>query len=143
MKVVRYNQLPGVLNNFFNAELNPWTAENISETNATLPAVNIKETMEAFEVAVAAPGLSKNDFNIELEDNILTISSEKEEENTVENEKYTKREFSYHAFKRSFTLPELVDEDKISAKYENGILNITIPKKDEAKPKPSRQIEIK
>lgn len=74
---------------------------------------------------------------------MLTISSEKEEENAEEEEKFTKREFSYQAFKRSFTLPEKIDDDHITAKYENGILNITIPKKVEEQPKSGRQIEVK
>ena len=144
MTLVRYkNQLPGLLNNIFNAELDPFGTENYSEMNSTLPAVNIKETEDDFQVSVAAPGFDKNEFNIELDNNILTISSEKEQENEVEGEKYTRREFSYQSFKRTFTLPELVDEDKISATYDNGVLNVTIPKKEEAKPKPARQIQVK
>ncbi|HIP37092.1 MAG TPA: Hsp20/alpha crystallin family protein [Crocinitomix sp.] len=144
MTLVRYkNQLPGLLNNFFNADLDPWSTDNYSDMNSTLPAVNIKETEDDFQVSVAVPGFDKNDFNIELDNNILTISSEKEVENEVEGEKYTRREFNYQSFKRTFTLPELVDEEKISAKYENGVLNVVIPKKEEAKPKPARQIKIK
>ncbi len=144
MTLVRYkNQLPGLLNSFFNADLDPWSTDNYSDMNSTLPAVNIKETEDDFQVSVAVPGFKKDDFNIELDNNILTISSEKEMENEVEGEKYTRREFSYQSFKRTFTLPELVDEEKISAKYENGILNVVIPKKEEAKPKPARQISVK
>jgi HSP20 family protein len=142
MSLVRYNPLPSLLNNFFNAELNPWNAETFSDAYATLPAVNIKETADTFEVEVAAPGFSKEDFKIELNNNVLTVSSEKQEENAVEDEKFTKREFSYQAFKRSFTLPELVEEDKISAKYVDGVLDISIPKKEEAKLKKAKQIEI-
>jgi HSP20 family protein len=143
MTLVRYkNQLPGLLNNLFNADVDPYLTENYSEMNSTLPAVNIKETEDAFEVGVAAPGFKKDEFNIELDNNLLTVSSEKKEENKVEGEKYTRREYSYQSFKRSFTLPEEVEADKITAKYENGILNISIPKKEEAKPKPARQIKI-
>ncbi len=144
MTLVRYkNQLPGLLNTFFNGDLDPWATDNYSEMNSTLPAVNIKETEDDFKVEVAAPGFDKKDFNIELDNNVLTVSSEKQEENEVEGEKYSRKEFNYLSFKRTFTLPELVDEEKISAKYENGILNVTIPKKEEAKPKPARQIAVK
>jgi HSP20 family protein len=143
MTLVRYkNQLPGLLNNLFNADVDPYSTENYSEINSTLPAVNIKEAEDGFEVGVAAPGFDKNEFKIELNNNLLTVSSEKKEENEVEGEKYTRREYSYQSFKRSFTLPEEVEADKITAEYKNGILNIYIPKKEEAIPKPARQIKI-
>ncbi len=145
MTLVRYqNALPSLLDQFFNNELEPFTRRNFSDTNTTLPSVNIKETTDVFEVEVAAPGFDKKDFNIELDNDVLTISSEKQVENvTDENEKFTKQEFSYQSFTRSFTLPELVEGDKITAKYKDGILSIAIPKKEEAKPKPARQIAIK
>ncbi|WP_019038029.1 Hsp20/alpha crystallin family protein [Psychroflexus tropicus] len=115
-----------------------------SETNTTLPSVNIKETEDKFSVEVAVPGFEKKDFNIELNNNDLTISSEKEEKHEdKEGERYTRREFSYQSFKRSFTLPDSVDGEKISAKYTNGVLHVDIPKREEAKPKPARLIEIK
>lgn len=100
------------------------------ETNK--PAVNIKEGETSFTVEVAAPGFDKQDFNIELNDKTLTISSEKEAKNETENEKFTRREFSYSSFKRSFSLPDNVDGDKITAAYDSGVLNIEIPKKKEA-----------
>ncbi len=145
MTLVRYqNPLPTMFERFFNNELVNWGRDNFSETDTTLPSVNIKETTDAFEVEVAAPGFDKSDFNIELDNNLLTISSEKKVENEVkEGEKITRQEFSYQSFKRSFTLPEIVEGDKITAKYENGILSLTIPKKDEAKPKPVKQIKVK
>ncbi len=145
MTLVRYqNQLPSLFDRFFNNELEGWNRNNFSDTNTTLPSVNIKENTDTFEVEVAVPGFEKSDFNIELNNDILTISSEKQVNEEVKNdEKITKQEFSYQSFTRSFTLPELVDEEKISAKYENGILSISIPKKEEAKPKPVKQIEIK
>jgi len=145
MTLVRYqNQLPNLLDRFFNNELENWNRNHFSNTNTTLPSVNIKENTDFFEVEVAAPGFEKEDFNIELDNDLLTISSEKQVSNeTKDDEKITKQEFSYQSFKRSFTLPELVDEEKISAKYVNGILTITIPKKEEAKPKPVKQISIK
>ena len=145
MTLVRYqNQLPSFFERFFNNELESWNRDNFSNTNTTLPSVNIKENTDAFEVEVAVPGFEKSDFNIELNNDVLTISSEKQTNNEVkEGERIIKQEFSYQFFTRSFTLPELVKEDEISAKYEKGILSITIPKKEEAKPKPVKQIEIK
>ena len=93
---------------------------------------------------MAAPGFNKEEFNVEVNDNILTISSEKRVENeTKDGQQFTHREFSYQSFKRTFTLPATVESDKIEAKYENGILHLSIPKKEEAKPKPARKIEIK
>ena len=115
-----------------------------SATNTTLPSVNIKESNEDFEVEVAAPGLNRDDFKIEVEHGLLRISSEKEVSNeTADGQHFTQREFSYQSFCRSFTLPNSADSDKIGAKYENGILKISIPKKEEAKPRPPRKIEIR
>lgn len=116
---------------------------NFSLTNTTLPSVNIKETLESFLVEMAAPGMVKEDFCIELKNELLTISSEKKFENeTTEGANYSKREFSYQSFSRSFNLPTSANTEKISAKYENGILFVEIPKKEEAKPKPTKQIII-
>lgn len=144
MTLVRYqNQLPNLLNKFFNTELDNWSNNNFSDLDATLPSINIKENEEAFIVDVAAPGFEKDDFNIELDHDVLTISSQVEEETeSKEGERFTRKEFSYKSFKRSFTLPELVEDENISATYTNGILSITIPKKEEAKPKPIKQISI-
>jgi len=108
-----------------------------------IKSVNIKERADAYEVEVAAPGFDKSDFKLELNHEMLTILSEKKTENeTKEGEQYTKREFSYQSFSRSFTLPQTADGERISANYENGILRVSIPKKEEAKPKPMRVIEI-
>ena len=143
MTLARFNQLPNLFDQFFENDLFDWSTRNFSDTNTTLPSVNIKEGNESFEVEMAAPGLEKKDFKIELNGDVLTISSEKKVENeTKEDEKFTKREFSYQSFSRSFTLPNTVDEDKIKAKYDNGILSVFIPKKEEAKPKPAKQIAI-
>jgi HSP20 family protein len=131
------------VNDFFNTDLSDWSSRHFSDTNTTLPAVNIKENADAFAVEMAAPGMAKDDFKIELNNDLLTISSEKKNENeTKEGETYTRREYSYQSFSRSFTLPKTVDAEKISAKYENGVLSLTIPKKEEAKPKPVKQISI-
>lgn len=132
--------LPTILDDFFR----DWSTTNFSDTNTTLPAVNIKEDDNAFTVEVAVPGMEKKDFHIDLEDNILTISSEKKVENKEEKDNYTRKEYSYQSFKRSFTLPKnVVDSDKIGAQYKNGELIIAIPKREEAKPKPARLIEVK
>jgi HSP20 family protein len=144
MSLIKFsNQFPSVFDRFFDNELFDWSNRNFSNTNTTLPSVNIKESNDGFEVELAAPGLEKNDFRIELNHDTLTISSEKEIKNeTKEGQSFTKREFSYQSFSRSFTLPNTVDGDKIGAKYENGILTVNIPKKEEAKPRPPKQISI-
>lgn len=141
----RTNQyLPSFWDNFFSRNMMDWDNQNFSTTDTTLPAVNVKENDEAFEIEVAAPGMTKNDFRVSLENNLLTISSEKKEERKEEEKgRFTRREFSYQSFQRSFTVPEnLVEGDKISAKYCEGILCITLPKKEEIKPKPAREISI-
>jgi len=144
MTLMRFsNQYPSLFDRFFENEMFDWSNRNYSSTNTTLPSVNIKESNDGFDVEVAAPGFTKNDFKIELNHDLLTISSEKEVENeTKEGQAFTLREFSYQSFSRSFTLPNTADSEKIGAKYENGILRISIPKKEEAKPKPARQIAI-
>lgn len=108
-----------------------------------VPPVNIKETDDAFTVELMAPGMRKEDFNIEVDHDLLTISAEmKSEKNEQEEGKFTRREFSYSSFRRSFTLPETVKEDDINASYQDGILRIALPKKEEALPKPKRLIDI-
>ncbi len=145
MSLVKFsNQMPGLFDRFFENDLFDWSNRNYSNTNTTLPAVNIKEDKDGFEVEMSAPGLDKKDFKIEINNKVLTISSEKTVENEAkEGELFTRREFSYQSFSRSFTLPETVEDNRIKAKYEKGILYVGIPKKEEAKPKPVRQIEIK
>ena len=129
---------------FFNRNLMNWGVSNFSDAGSTLPAVNIRETEDSYQVEMAAPGMKKEDFKIELDNNMLTISSEKSEEyEENEKEKYSRREFSYQSFQRSFSLPkEVVDEEKIQARYKDGMLYLTIPKKEEAKQKPPRKIQI-
>ncbi len=137
------NQVPSLFDRFFDGDLFDWSNRNFSNTNTTIPSVNIKENADTFMVEVAAPGFEKGDFKIELNLNTLSISSEKKVENeTREGEVFTKREFSYQSFSRSFTLPQIADGDRIEANYQNGILTVLIPKREEAKPKPARMIEI-
>lgn len=139
-----FNPLPTLFDDFFSRDMFNWGNANFSETNTTVPAVNIKETGDHYEVEVAAPGMNKEDFKIELDGNTLTISSQKthqKEDNS--DEKYSRREFSYQSFQRTFTLQkDVMDVDKIEARYDNGLLQLLIPKKEEAKQKPPRMIEI-
>jgi HSP20 family protein len=144
MSIVRFsNQFPALFDRFLSNDLFDWSNRHYSDTDTTLPSVNIKESLDEFEVELAAPGFVKSDFNIELNHDLLTISSEKKVENeTKEGQQFARREFSYQSFSRSFSLPNTADSEKIKAKYENGILKVSIPKKDEAKPKPAKQIAI-
>lgn len=148
MSIIRrsdmFPSMSGLFDDFFARDLAGWGLNNNSSTNTTIPAVNIRETNENFEVEMAAPGMTKDDFKVELDENLLTITSEKENRHEEkEGEKYTKREFSYQSFQRSFQLPkDVVDEDKIEAKYVNGVLHLVIPKKEEAKQRPPRMIQI-
>ncbi|MFI5156045.1 MAG: Hsp20/alpha crystallin family protein [Chitinophagales bacterium] len=149
MTIVKRNgnlqgHFPQFFDDFFNRDIFNWGLTNYSETNTTIPAVNIKETPDNYEVEVAAPGMSKNDFTIQLEDNMLTISSEKDmvREQDVDA-RFTAREFSYQSFSRTFTLhKDVVDTEKIQATYENGLLHLVIPKKEEARQKGPKRIEI-
>lgn len=148
------NPLPAFFDDFFNRDLFNWNTSNFSNTNTTVPSVNIKETADNYEVEVAAPGMSKKDFKVQLDGNMLTISSERTEQHESDNrsegnwkqrdgERYISREFSYQSFQRTFTLQkDVVDADKIQARYEDGVLHLLIPKKEEAKQKPPRMIEI-
>jgi HSP20 family protein len=138
------NELPTLFDDFFSRDLFNWRLSNFSNTNTTIPAVNIKETPDNYEVEVAAPGMTKKDFKVELDGNMLTISSQRTMENEGRNDgKYTSREFSYQSFSRTFNLQkDVVDADKIEAKYEDGVLHLMIPKKEEAKQKQPRLIEI-
>lgn len=109
---------------------------------ASMPSVNVLEQEDAFKIEFAAPGLTKDDFKINLDNNILTVKSEKEQSDQESNENYTRKEFNYSSFKRTFTLPDSANSDKVSAEYKNGILTINVAKKEEAKVKPARDIEI-
>lgn len=141
------NSLLPTISRFFDDDwdtLFDWNNRNFSTTKTTLPSVNIKETSDEFIVEMAAPGMKKDDFQIELNNNVLTIKSETKTENEEkDDDNYTRKEFSYQSFQRSFNLNNrVIDDGKIEAKYENGILHIMLPKKEEAKEKPSRLIEV-
>ncbi|WP_339884762.1 Hsp20/alpha crystallin family protein [Polaribacter vadi] len=136
-----FPNLSNWLDDIFNRELPSVFTSNFN-TGISLPKVNIKETADVFTVEMAVPGLKKSDFQLDLDNQILSISTEIKKENDQKEENYTRREFGYASFKRTFTLPESVDEEKINAKYEDGILSILLPKKEEAKQKPARTIRI-
>jgi HSP20 family protein len=131
---------PSYLNGFLGKDL--FHEFNTPAFSGSVPAVNVVENKEGFRIEVAAPGLQKTDFKLNLEKNQLTISAQKEVKDEESNEKYTRREFKYSSFQRSFTLPNSVDGDKIEANYHEGILSIALPKREEAKEKPARTIEI-
>jgi HSP20 family protein len=139
-----YPTIPSLIDNLFSRDWLDWTSSNYSTTNTTLPAVNVIESENDYLIEVAAPGMKKEDFKIDLDNNQLSISSEKKSEKKDEKKgTYTRKEFSYQSFQRSFTIPEHeVDGEKISAKYCDGVLCITLPKKEEAKPRPAREIKI-
>jgi len=138
------NTFPALSRNFnfpnlFNDTLDRfWTDDNTS----WMPSVNIKERAADFVIDLAVPGMDKKDFKVEVENEVLTISGERHEESKQENEKHTRREFHYGAFTRSFTLPESANAEAISASYNNGILSITIAKKEESKVKGKKEIVI-
>ncbi|MDX1544170.1 MAG: Hsp20/alpha crystallin family protein [Christiangramia sp.] len=137
------NWLPSVFDDMFRTDWLGGTT-NVNSIGTSIPAVNIREDDDSFNVQVAAPGKSKEDFNIELDNDVLTISAEekKENETTDKNGRFTRKEFSYSNFKRSFGLPDSVDSSKISASYNNGVLEIALPKREEAKVQAKRMIDI-
>lgn len=139
-----YPSMPSLLDRFFEGDVMDWNSSNYAGSNSTLPAVNIKENINEFLLEVAAPGMKKEDFKLNYNNGQLTISSEKSSETEQkEGEKTTRREFSYQSFQRSFSIAEnVVDAEKIQAKYADGILNIRLPKREEVKPKPPKEIKI-
>lgn len=132
------NWLPSFFNDFFD---NDW----MPRTNATAPAINVMEDESAYEVEVAAPGMTKEDFNISLSgDDDLIISMEKKNQESDKDKRYLRREFSYSKFQQAMSLPEDVDKDNISASVKDGVLTIILKKKDlEAENNEPRLIEIK
>jgi HSP20 family protein len=137
---INRSNVPAYWDDFFNDSF--FNGTSPAGYKNTSPAVNILESNELFRIEVAAPGITREDFNINLEDDILTISSEQKEEKEENDRRYLLREFSYNAFKRSFKLTETIDAENIKASYDSGILTIELPKKEEALPKAPRQIEV-
>jgi HSP20 family protein len=132
------SSMPALFSNFFDDDWfngdNRWLAR--------VPAANVQEQEDAFRIELAAPGMQKGDFRINVENGTLTVSSEEKNETKEEEDNYTRQEFSYRSFKRSFVLPDSVKADDIQAKYEDGVLKLTLPKKDEAKQAPRKEIAI-
>jgi HSP20 family protein len=146
MSLVKFNAMQpafsSLFENFFGRDTDEFF--NLARLGTEAPAVNVKEDNEAIWVEVAAPGLRKEDFKVTLENGLLTITAESRAEHEEKNQagRYTRREFSYRGFSRSFTLPNTVEVDRIDARYQDGILHLAIPKKEEAKRKGPRQIAI-
>src|SRR3990172_9252612 len=132
---------PSVMSDFFDTDrfLSPRWWER--EFEQSIPSVNIRENGKEFNIELAAPGFSKTDFKVNVEENVLTISAEKKEETKEENERFTRKEFSFNSFSRSFTLPQAASVEKVDAKYTDGILKLCIPKKEEAKTLPKKEIK--
>ncbi|HYG18774.1 MAG TPA: Hsp20/alpha crystallin family protein [Ohtaekwangia sp.] len=137
--------MPSLLNDLFTDDWFNSSLSNWKSSGATLPAVNVRETNDDFQIEVAAPGMKRDDFKVELDNNVLTVSSQREDRQEEKDAQgnYTRREFSYQAFQRSFSLPtEKVEGDNIVARYADGILHITVPKKENAKVRPAKQIAV-
>ncbi len=139
------NWLPSIFDDMFKTDWMDNGNNGMSRIGTSVPAVNIAEDDDSFTLEVAAPGMTKKDFNLELDNGVLTISSEvkKEDEKKENGGRFTRREFSYTSFKRAFSLPETVDPEKISAKYNEGVLKIELPKREDAKVQAKRMIDIK
>lgn len=129
---------PSLIDDFINQD---WNLKTPSST--TLPAVNIKDLVAQFEIELAVPGMKKSDFEIEVEDGLLSISSSLEEEQVTEKGKFTRREFSYNSFKRTFTIPDSVDPSNIEAQYSDGVLQLRLPKRKKALAQPKKLIKIR
>lgn len=140
MSIVKRNNVlfPSLMNEFFKPD---WFG-GMDNVNYNVPAANVKETESEYLLELAVPGRKKEDFNVEIDNDLLTISSEVKNEDSTVDEGYTRKEFTFSSFKRVFSLPETVAADKINASYEDGVIKFVLPKKEEALPKPKRLIEI-
>ena len=136
---IKQHPLTAISDHFFNGSIADFIGSDFVNSQ---PSVNITETEKEFKIDLAAPGLEKKDFVINVEKDQLTISVEKKKEETAENERFTRREFTYHSFERSFNLSKNVNKEGILAAYENGILSITLPKNEAAQAEAKRVIEI-
>lgn len=136
------DRMPSVFNDFFKPWNNWFDNDSMWGRTLNVPAVNITEHDGEYKVSLAAPGMKKDDFKIDVDGNLLTISSEKEEKKEEKDKKFTRKEYNYSSFSRSFTLPDEIIKDKIEAKYEDGVLNISLPRKEEVK-KLSKHIAVK
>jgi|ERR1017187_4053440 HSP20 family protein len=136
--------LPSVFNDFFK----PWNewfdnGGSLWGREITAPSVNVSENTKDYKLTVAAPGMKKDDFKIDVDGNMLTISAETKQEKEEKDEKYTRKEYNYSSFSRSFTLPDAVNKEKIEANYENGVLQLVLPKTEETKKITAKHIAVK
>jgi len=129
----------GVFDNFFNSDFNGFLG---LDESVAVPSVNVKESGTDFRIDVAVPGMNKDDLTIKVDKDVLTIKGERNDDTKNDDGSFTRKEFGYNVFHRSFNVPDSVDSSKIEAKYENGILAVTLPKLDEAKAKPEMVIKI-
>lgn len=137
------NQFPSLWDDFFKP-WGDWFPNGGFLKPSTIPAVNIQDNKDQYQLSLAAPGLKKHDFKIDVEGNMLTISCEKEDSKEEKDSRHTRKEYNYSSFTRSFTIPEEVMKDKIEATYDDGVLKITLPKKEEAKKTTvSKQVQVK
>ena len=135
-------RMPSAFDDFFKP-WNEWFDNGGLRGRAmNVPAVNITEHKNEYQVSLAAPGLKKDDFKIDVNGNMLTISSEKEENKEEKDKRFTRKEYSYSSFSRSFTLPEEINKEKIEAKYEDGVLRISMPRKEEVKKISAKHIAV-
>ena len=138
---INRSYVPAYWDDFFNDKF--FNQVNGKNSNGNSVAVNVYEEDKSYTIEVAAPGVSRKDFNLEIENDVLTISTEQKESKEDKNRNFLRREFNYRSFKRSFELPESVDQEKIQATHEAGILTLSLPKKEEVLQKAPRQIEVK
>ena len=142
--LTRSMMTPSLFDDFFKP-WNEWfdTESSFLSRTVRIPSVNITENKDEYSVSLAVPGMKKDDFKIDVDRNMLTISCEKDETKEEQDKKYTRREYSYSSFSRSFTLPDEVNSEKIDARYEDGLLKISLPRKEEAKKSAAKQIAVK
>ena len=144
MSLIRFRKDPDIFSSFpsfFDDSLGRELARGFA-TGTSVPAVNISESDECFEVEVAAPGLKKDDFKVKFENGVLAISAEHKDEKEERTKTHTRREFSYSSFQRSFTVPDTVQADKIAAEYKDGVLRLSLPKREEAKRLAAQEIAV-
>jgi HSP20 family protein len=137
---INRNYVPAYWDDFFNDSF--FNQLKSTGTKGNTPAVNVSESEDGFTIELAAPGIAREDFSLEVDDDILTISSELKENKEDQKQNFLRREFNFQSFKRSFQLPETIDQEQIKASHEAGILTLTLPKKEEVVQKAHRQIEI-
>lgn len=143
MSLIHFSKLqPTNFNCYADKRMSDYATRNMYNIIRSQPATNIKENQEGFTIELAAPGLDKDDFKLKIDKDTLAIQSEKKQEEKQGDAIYSKQEFSYGEFIRTFRLPQSADTEKISATYHQGILVVNIPRKEESKPKPVRTIEI-